>query len=62
LRIAQLASFAAREGYGYLNFFRAIYDDGRPIIDLTPDGFHPNAAGSLVMAAAATEGYDQARF
>jgi lysophospholipase L1-like esterase len=62
LRVAQLMSLAAREGYGLVNFFRAIYDDGSPIIDLTPDGFHPNAAGSLVMAAAATEGYDQARF
>lgn len=62
LRIAQLASFAAREGYGFLNFFRPFHDSGSAILDLVPDGIHPAGAGTTLMVETASEGYDQARF
>jgi lysophospholipase L1-like esterase len=62
LRIAQLASFAAKEGYGFLNFFQAFHDSGSAILDLVPDGIHPAGAGTALMVDTAADGYDQARF
>jgi hypothetical protein len=62
LRIAQLAAFAAREGYGFLNFFRPFHDSGSAILDLVPDGIHPAGAGTTLMVDTAADGYDQARF
>jgi lysophospholipase L1-like esterase len=62
LRIAQLAAFAAREGYGFLNFFRPFHDSGSAILDLVPDGIHPEGAGTALMVSTAADGYDQARF
>lgn len=62
LRIAQLAALAAKEGYGFLNFFQAFHDSGSAILDLVPDGIHPAGAGTTLMVDTASDGYDQARF
>ncbi len=46
-----LATYAARNGHGYLDYFRATADaNGLLLAPLNDDGLHPNAKGYAVMA------------
>ena len=46
-----LATYAARNGHGYLDYFRATADaNGLLLPALNDDGLHPNAKGYAVMA------------
>jgi lysophospholipase L1-like esterase len=56
-----LEADAAREHYGYVNYYAAMKDDSDGLKQvLSPDGVHPSAAGYAVMAPLVQTGIDEA--
>jgi lysophospholipase L1-like esterase len=56
-----LATYAARNGHGYLDYFRATTDaNGLLLAPLNDDGLHPNARGYAVMAPLAEKAIAEA--
>jgi len=57
MRMDLVATLAAQNRWTLIDAYRAFVDSGRALIDVLPDGLHPNADGSAIWADAAVKAF-----